>query len=72
MAKLHYSWEELHHSYDFLWNHTYEDDAEEQLGSLLKKELDLSELATTEAPNDQTRVAKWQDSVLQRYHLNNA
>jgi len=72
MAKLHYSWNQVATDYDRLWNHTYEDQAENQFEDLLRRERDLSELATTEAPNNQEIMGEWQDHVFQQYHLNNA
>jgi hypothetical protein len=72
MAKLHYSWSQIASEYDRLWNHTYEDDAESIFDDLLRKERDLSELATTEAPNDPKKLGEWQDHVFRQYHLNNA
>jgi len=72
MAKLHYSWNQIATDYDRLWNHTYEDQAESEFEDLLRRERDLSELASTEAPNDQKAIGKWQDHVFQQYHLNNA
>ena len=72
MARLHYSWNQIATDYDRLWNHAYEDDAENAFGDLLRRERDLSELATTEAPNDQKILGEWQDRVLQQYHLKGA
>src|SRR5580704_5369002 len=69
MARLHYSWNQIATDYDRLWNHAYDDDAENAFGDLLRRERDLSELATTEAPNDQKVLGEWQDRVLQQYHL---
>ena len=72
MAKLHYSWNQIATDYDRLWNHTYEDQAESQFEELLRRERDLSELATTEAPNNQKIMGEWQDHVFRQYHLNDA
>jgi hypothetical protein len=72
MARLHYSWNQIATDYDRLWNHAYDDDAENAFGDLLRRERDLSELATTEAPNDQKVLGEWQDRVLQQYHLKSA
>ena len=72
MAKLHYSWNQIGTDYDRLWNHTWEDGAEGVFEDLLRRERDLSELAATEAPNDQRVMGRWEDHVFQQYGLSNA
>jgi hypothetical protein len=37
------------------------------MASIVRQEKEPSELATTEAPNDQTRLGKWQDRVFEMY-----
>jgi hypothetical protein len=69
MSKLHFSWSQIGNEYDRLWNHTYMDEAGADLGDLQRRERELSELATTEAPNDPKRMARWQDQVFRMYHL---
>jgi hypothetical protein len=69
MAKLQYSWAQLSHDYDHLWNHTYSDDSEEKLLDLASRELEISQLAATDAPNDQARLGRWQERVFQLHHL---
>jgi len=69
MAKLHYSWSTLSAEYVRLWDSTYSEDAIPKLDDLIRREQALSELAATDAPNDQTRMARWQDHVFQQYHL---
>ena len=69
MAKLQYSWAQLSNEYDRLWNHTYTDDAEQQLLDLANRELEISQLAATDAPNDQDRLGRWQERVFQLHHL---
>ncbi|SRR5260370_15648785 len=69
MVKLHSTWNRIALEYDRLWNHSYEPDAEEQLNKILQDEKEPSELATTEAPNDQKMLQKWQDQVFMMYHL---
>lgn len=69
MAKLHSSWSRIAQEYDRLWNHTSDDDAEEQLEKIIQLELEPSKLATTEAPNDQKLLGQWQDRVFSLYHL---
>lgn len=63
MAKLHSTWNRITTEYEHLWNHTYTEDAEDQLDRIIQLEEGPSELATTEAPNDQKRLGKWQDRV---------
>lgn len=69
MAKLHYSWNHIAADYDRLWNHFWDDDAEDQFGELIRRERDLSELACTEAPNNRRLLEKWQDCVFRLHHL---
>ncbi len=69
LAKLHYTWNQIADDYALLWNHTYTDEAESELQDLLRREREISELATTEAPYDQVRLGKWQDHVFRQYHL---
>jgi len=69
MAKLHSSWSQLSIDYARLWNHTYADTAEQELDDLVGRELELSELSATDAPNDEARMARWQDRVFRLYHL---
>jgi hypothetical protein len=72
MAKLHYAWNAMSSDYGRLWNHTYVDDAEIELDDLKRRQLELSELATTDAPNDQVRLLRWQDQVFKMHRLENA
>lgn len=69
MAKLHYSWSGIASEYDRLWNHTYQEDAESELYRIMEREKESSELATTDAPNDQQLLGKWQDQVFKLYRL---
>jgi hypothetical protein len=55
-----------------LWNHTYSDEAESELADLRRRELDLSQLATTDAPNDPKRMLRWTDQVFKLRRLENA
>ena len=72
MSKLHASWLQISGEYAQLWNHTYDDDAMETMRDLRKREQDLSLIATTDAPNDQKALSKWQSHVFKMYHLENA
>jgi hypothetical protein len=69
MAKLHSSWSQLSVDYGRLWNHAYSSAAEQELDDLIRRELDLSEIAATDAPNDEARMERWQNRVFQLYHL---
>lgn len=69
MARLHCGWSEIASACDRLWDHTYEESAESAFEDITRKERELSEIATTEAPNDQGRMAKWQEQVFRQYHL---
>jgi len=71
MAKLHSSWKRVASEYDTLWKHTYADNAETELERIIDGERELAELATTEAPNDQKLLGKWQDRVFQLFHVAN-
>ncbi|MGA2181878.1 MAG: hypothetical protein ABSH47_02510 [Bryobacteraceae bacterium] len=67
MAKLHSAWSQIAVEYDRLWNHTDDPDAEAQLDRIIRQEKEPSELASTEAPNDQKLLGKWQDHVFSMY-----
>jgi hypothetical protein len=69
MAKLHYAWSQIGNDYKRLWSHTYSDEAETELADLQRRELELSELATTDAPNDPKRMLRWQDQVFRLHRL---
>jgi len=69
MMKLHSSWSQIAAEYDRLWNHSTEADAEAQLDRIIQLEKDPSELATTEAPNDQKLLGQWEDHVFSMYRL---
>ena len=69
MAKLHSNWSKIAAEYSRLWNHTSDQDAEDQLDAIINSEREPSELATTEAPNDQELLGQWQDRVFRMYHL---
>jgi hypothetical protein len=69
MVKLHSSWNRIAKEYERLWNHAYAEDAEKQLDIIIQSEKEPSELAATDAPNDQKLLGKWQDRVFAMYHL---
>jgi hypothetical protein len=69
MVKLHSAWNQIATEYDRLWNHANDEDAEQQLEKIIEREKEPSELATTDAPNDQKLLEKWEDRVFQLYHV---
>jgi hypothetical protein len=71
MAKLHSAWSRIATDYDRLWNHSYAEDAGDELDRIMQSEKEPSELAATDAPNDEKLLAKWQDRVFRLYHLTN-
>lgn len=72
MATLHSAWSQIAAEYYHLWNHTNDDDAEEQLARIIAREKEPSELAITSAPNNQKLLGKWEDHVLGMYRLERA
>lgn len=69
MARLHSAWSKIATDYSHLWNHWSDQDAEDQLDKIVNCEAEPSEVATTEAPNNQKLLGKWQDRVFSMYHL---
>jgi hypothetical protein len=69
MAKLHYAWNQIGNDYTRLWSHTYSEGAESELADIKRRELEVSELATTDAPHDPKRMLRWQDQVLKLHRL---
>ncbi len=67
MAKLHYEWNHLCSDYERLWNHWYDQDAEQSLGELLKRAREVSEKGTTDAPYEPDLIQKWFEFVNDRY-----
>ena len=67
MAKLHSAWNRISQEYNHLWSHIGDQDAESQLERLIAMEREPSELASTEAPNREKLVEKWQDRVFAEY-----
>ncbi len=59
MAKLQVQWSQIASDLDRLWNHWYDDDAEEVLVDIQKRMRDASQLGSSEAPNDEKRMEKW-------------
>ncbi len=72
LVKLHGVWTQIAHDYERLWNHTYADDAQDQLYAILDSERAPSELATTDAPYDVPLLDQWEQRVFQLRHLTDA
>jgi hypothetical protein len=70
MVRLHSIWQGIAADYNHLWNHTSEEDSESRLEEIINREREPSELAATEAPNDEHLLGKWQKRVFASYHLN--
>ena len=69
MAKLYSQNSQLASDYERLWNNVYADDAASVLDGLIRRDREISETATTEAPNDQKRMGRWQDYVFTQHGL---
>lgn len=69
MAKFHSSWSELALGYEGLWANVHAENAQVTFEMLARRERDLSELATTDAPNNQNRLSYWQDVVFKQHNL---
>jgi len=69
MSTLHASWDRIATDYGRLWNHTYSDDAEEHMYEIIERARAASEIATTEAPNNQKLLGEWQDRVFALHNL---
>ncbi len=69
MAKLHSAWNRISQEYSHLWSHTDDDAAEGRLEHIIAMSREPSELATTDAPNDQRLLGQWQERVFALYHL---
>ncbi|MDQ2901218.1 MAG: hypothetical protein M3Y07_15680 [Acidobacteriota bacterium] len=71
MAKLHAAWTRIANEYSRLWNHTYDDNAENHFSDIIQMENEPSELAIAGARNDQELLGKWRERVFALYHLTN-
>ena len=69
MSKLYAQNSQLASDYERLWNNVYAEDAPALLNALVHRDNEISEVATTEAPNDQKRMARWQDYIFQQHGL---
>jgi hypothetical protein len=69
LAKLYSAWHVIATDYDQLWSHTWAEDAEDQFNRIVAREREPSELAIATAPNDESRLAKWQHRILEMHHV---
>ena len=69
MSRFQFSWGEIATGYEDLWNTTYRKDAQQRFALLTARENDLSSQASTSAPNNQQRLAYWQEQVFRQHHL---
>jgi len=69
MAKLYSQNSQLANDYERLWNNVYAEDAAATLDALVHRDTEISETATTEAPNDQKPMGRWQDYVFTQHGL---
>ncbi len=67
MAKLYAQNSQIANDYEHLWNNVYAEDAGAILDALVHRDTEISETATTEAPNDQKRMGRWQDYVFAQH-----
>ena len=65
MAEFNHSWAEVVSGYERIWENPYTAESGTLYSQLEEKVRDLSMLATSEAPNDPKRMAKWKDRVLE-------
>ena len=72
MATLNKGWSEIAAGYERVYSDPYTDQSEISYHQIGEKERELSMLATTDAPNDQKRLGKWQKRVLELRHLRDA
>jgi hypothetical protein len=66
LVELHCQWNQLSMDYDSLWNHWYEDDAEQRLRELSRRANEASGLGV-KMPYDETIVDKWMERVYSRF-----
>jgi len=62
LQKLHSAWARIQNDYERLWSHTFDDDAELELGRIQERGRAASALGMT-ASYQGKRVAKWQEWV---------
>jgi hypothetical protein len=71
MSKLHGDWATLAVEYENLRENPNGVNTDAVLNDLLRRDLEASKIASTEAPNDQKRIARWTDQVFSYHGLPN-
>jgi hypothetical protein len=66
LVDLHCQWNQLSTDYDSLWNHWYDDDAEDRLRDLARRANEASGLGV-KMPFDEKQVDKWMERVYARF-----
>jgi hypothetical protein len=67
LSKLHSEWNRLSADYERLWEHWFDDDAEQVLTELQKRARDASEMGT-EMPYNEDSRDKWENLVYSRFN----
>lgn len=65
-SDLHFRWRRLALEFEALWQDMYADDSQATLAALRQKDAELGK-SSASYPNDERRLAKWQDHVV-RHH----
>lgn len=71
MSKLHSDWATLAVEYEHLRENPDAENTDVVLNDLLRRDLEASKTASTEAPNDQKRIARWTAQVFSYHGLPN-
>jgi hypothetical protein len=69
MCSLHSMWDRIATDYTDLWSNVHSDEAQDRLRRIVEMSRTASEMAVSEAPNDQKLLAMWQDRVFALHHL---
>lgn len=69
MTKLYSSWSQIESDCRALWNHWYEEDAEETFKDIVLRVRQVSEQAISDAPYEKDLVKKWETYVHKEHKL---
>ncbi len=69
LTKLSTGWDRIADEYKILWDHTYADDAEDRLLTIMKLERECSELAIAGVKYDPKLLGYWQNRILQLHNI---
>jgi hypothetical protein len=67
LSKLHSEWMQISIGYRNLWHYPEQDGASQELGNLLTRAAQASEIAALEAPYQPKRLDRWADKVYAPY-----